>query len=605
MNRIALAAVLAASAGGVLAQAVPDGTYQFISGPGLGNPPFTVTGGIPAPGGSVVGAHLPFCSGLHVHGVFNGFADPAGGGCGHGIISLIVAPPSVSGGGLPGGAPNNVAGQLALTSPIRGLAVDRAGDAFVNAVIGFAQTTDALLDVALNDESKVWDKDAFNISWNSDDSEVTFTFREERSLPTDRDSERTPDYLVQLNPSGTDRTRDQAGTGGTGYFKLADGAFDTPLRTTIVQPAAQVLTSPSTLSWLEEFAAYDDQSADGYRRDADKTRQQAEEWRKLADDARNQAERNRQRADDARRDGRENDARDWEKEAERDQARAGERDAEARRLDRWSDEARRREQAARDQAQERRDAAERAREQARQAERDRAERVRREAEEKARAAREAREARQAQERAEREARIRELEDRVRAREAERARARAAAEREHRAWLDQQQRERDARARGGFTDADANAAAARKKKKEEEEGRTWADFVVEYADSAANWVKDKLTGKVEDEIKDTLKERSGFNAAVDNLGLDKSLGAVSDGIDKIKAVKKLGDSMEAELRRQPGLRDRIENRMEQWSSARPHMEYSQKSNRDMQRGESGNLYGKEMFGTVSRMVEANR
>ena len=75
---------LAAASSTVLAlpawgQAPTPGTYQFTSGPGVGTPPFTVSGFTTSLGGSVAGPEGG-CAGTHVHGVFNGFADtnPAG-----------------------------------------------------------------------------------------------------------------------------------------------------------------------------------------------------------------------------------------------------------------------------------------------------------------------------------------------------------------------------------------------------------------------------------------------------------------------------------------------------------------------------------------------
>lgn len=623
MRKLALAAALgAAFSTGAWGQAPPSGTYQFISGAGVGTPPFTVSGFSTSLGGSIGGIHIPNCAGIHVHGVFNSFADPNSGGCGHGIIQLIVPPPAVSGGGgsgsgLPGGAPNNVAGQLALTSPIRGLAGDRAGDAFVNAVIGFAQTTDALLDVARNDGLKLWDKDAFNITWNSDDSEVSFTFAEERFLPADRDSARQPDYLVQFNPGGDDRAPDWARKGG---------AAGTLVRSTFAQPAAQVLSAPVTLSWLDDFAAFRDRDADGHRREAERTRGQADEWRELAGDARSDAERNRRRADDARRDGRENDARDWDKEAERDEQRAGERDAEANRLDKWSDEQRQREENARRDAQERRDAAEREREKARQAERDRAERVRREAEEKARVAREEREARRAKEAADREARRLAAEDKERARQREIARQREAREREHRARLDAEQRARDQRARGSSSDADlAKAAADRKKKKEEEEQASlldrFADLVISVLDGNSETpeekllqaTKEKLQEKLEEKLKEEALKRTGLDKAkekldevkeqlkeqlaekLDDLGLDAAAGKLGEGVETLKKIKEIGDWMNAELDKNAGRQRRQVSKVDMLSDPNSRVER-------LRGAGSGTIAGRDVLDVYKGAVE---
>ena len=44
----------------------------------------------------------------------------------------------------------------------------------------------------------VWDASAFDISWNSDDTEATFTFKDGNQMPTDKDPERIPEYRVVL-----------------------------------------------------------------------------------------------------------------------------------------------------------------------------------------------------------------------------------------------------------------------------------------------------------------------------------------------------------------------------------------------------------------------
>lgn len=539
-------------------QPVPPGTYVFVSGPGVGTPPFAVSSATTSLGGLIIGPHLPFCSGNHVHGTFNGFADPAASGCGHGIIALFVPPPPVSGGGgLPGGLPTNVAGQLALTATFPALTGRLYGDP--TAALAFA--------------------------------------------PGLADSIGASQMVLVSSLDGGVGLPRQAPAGASGGDIPAAGAGPVlganVLQETLRDPSQRVLSAPAAMSWLEEFAAYDDRAAEGYRRDAEKTGQQADAWRELADDARRDAERNRQRATDARRDGRERDASDWEKEAERDEEHARDRDREAQRLDGWSEEASRREQAARDQARERREAAERERERARQAERDRAERVRQEAEERARQKQAEREERMRQERAEREKRIQELEDRVRAREAEAARERAARERAHREWLAEQERLRNARARGSSSDADLAAAAARKKKKEEEEEKTWADYVVEFFDSSeGELVTDKAKDALKDKVKEKVLERAGITDFLDDAGLDKAAGKLGDGIDQLKAIKKLGDSMEAELQRQPQLRSNIQDRIDVLSDPKSPTTRSSTLS-------SGSLYGKEMFGTAARMVKANQ
>ncbi len=74
--------------------------------------------------------------------------------------------------------------------------------------------------------SLVWDKSAFNASWNSDDTEVTMTFKEERALPTDTDSDNVPDYAVTFE-GGTAGLKDKSGiTRNEDHFKLTEGQFE-------------------------------------------------------------------------------------------------------------------------------------------------------------------------------------------------------------------------------------------------------------------------------------------------------------------------------------------------------------------------------------------
>lgn len=543
MKRHFIAAAAAATfAGGAHAQAPTPGTYVFVSGPGVGTPPFTVTGFTTSLGGMVMLAHPPNCAGIHVHGTFNGFADPNAGGCGHGIIQLLVGPPGS--GSLPGGTPTNVAGHLALTAPPN--------------LVSRPLTDGDSLELAASILSFGLDHDPARVLAGL--------------LP--------PEVIPQLPaPSAP----------------LPANAVSE----TLADPAQRALTAPDFTSFLEQLAAYDDEAAEGYRRDAEKTREQAEQWRRLAEDARRDAERNRQRADEARRDGREADARNWEEEAERDERHARERDAQADRLDAWSDEARERESAARRQAEERREAAERARDRARQAERERSERARKEAEEKARALREEREARRAKEAAEREARARERAEKERARQAQAERERRAAQRAHEQRLADEEAQRNQRARGGTSETDLRVAAGLKQQAEKEE-QSLLDRIGEaiygFFESHGDKVKDKLQDKMKDEILERSGLKDAAETALDNLGLGKAAGALGEGVDQLKAVKKLADSMQAELERRPHVRRRIESRIEALSDPRSTSRTTLMS---------GSIYKDELFGTVSRMVEANR
>ena len=77
-----------------------------------------------------------------------------------------------------------------------------------------------------NDGDLIWDKAAFNASWNSDDTEVTMTFKEERALPTDTDSDNVPDYSVSFE-AGNAGLKDKSGiTRNEKHFKLTEGRFE-------------------------------------------------------------------------------------------------------------------------------------------------------------------------------------------------------------------------------------------------------------------------------------------------------------------------------------------------------------------------------------------
>ncbi|MBT9545532.1 MAG: Ig-like domain-containing protein [Candidatus Sericytochromatia bacterium] len=101
--------------------------------------------------------------------------------------------------------------------------------------------------------SKIWDKDAFNISWNSDDTEVTFSFKEEKLLPTDKDSNLVPDYNVAFNGfNSSDRLiKDKSGISRSEkHFKLTDGDFEESykfsIKTDEAKPGITGLTAETT-----------------------------------------------------------------------------------------------------------------------------------------------------------------------------------------------------------------------------------------------------------------------------------------------------------------------------------------------------------------------
>ncbi len=84
-------------------------------------------------------------------------------------------------------------------------------------------------DVTPAANSLVWDKSAFTASWGADDTELTMTFKAEQRLPTDKESDKVPDYRISMlvqdgqikDKNGTTRA---AADGG--YFKTTDGNFE-------------------------------------------------------------------------------------------------------------------------------------------------------------------------------------------------------------------------------------------------------------------------------------------------------------------------------------------------------------------------------------------
>jgi hypothetical protein len=81
----------------------------------------------------------------------------------------------------------------------------------------------------ISNGSLIWDKSAFNIAWNTDDTEVTFTFKDEKALPTDKNKDLVPDYQVAFK-SFKDENRSLKDKSGVErkekHFKLTDGDFE-------------------------------------------------------------------------------------------------------------------------------------------------------------------------------------------------------------------------------------------------------------------------------------------------------------------------------------------------------------------------------------------
>ncbi len=71
----------------------------------------------------------------------------------------------------------------------------------------------------------IWNKSAFNITWNSDDTEVTFAFKEGRRLPSDSYEAYLPDYRLVLEGEIKDKSGVSRSTAEK-KFKLTDGDFE-------------------------------------------------------------------------------------------------------------------------------------------------------------------------------------------------------------------------------------------------------------------------------------------------------------------------------------------------------------------------------------------
>lgn len=75
----------------------------------------------------------------------------------------------------------------------------------------------------------IYDLSAFDITWNADDTQVTFQFKNGYALPTDKTPELTPHYQVAFKPfTHENRTlRDKTGVERKEkHFKLTDGNFE-------------------------------------------------------------------------------------------------------------------------------------------------------------------------------------------------------------------------------------------------------------------------------------------------------------------------------------------------------------------------------------------
>jgi len=99
---------------------------------------------------------------------------------------------------------------------------------------------DALIKNAV-EGTPVWNKDAFSVNWNADFTIATFSFTAERSLPSDIESSRLPDYRVSFAGFGTgNNIIDKDGNSRNHHhFKLQDGPFEDSYRFSIRTETSQ------------------------------------------------------------------------------------------------------------------------------------------------------------------------------------------------------------------------------------------------------------------------------------------------------------------------------------------------------------------------------
>ncbi|MBT9544152.1 MAG: Ig-like domain-containing protein [Candidatus Sericytochromatia bacterium] len=81
----------------------------------------------------------------------------------------------------------------------------------------------------ISNGTPIYDSSAFNITWNADDTQVTFQFKPGLSLPTDKTPELAPHYQVAFKPFTNKNLtlRDKTGVERQEkHFKLTDGDFE-------------------------------------------------------------------------------------------------------------------------------------------------------------------------------------------------------------------------------------------------------------------------------------------------------------------------------------------------------------------------------------------
>jgi hypothetical protein len=116
---------------------------------------------------------------------------------------------------------------------------------------------------SINSAALVWDESDFTASWNADDTQVTFTFADEKLLPTDKDSDKVPDYMATFYAGQSFRLADAVAepTGKTlkdksgilrrdNWFKLTDGNFEShfhfAIKTDEVKPQVTSVVATSS-----------------------------------------------------------------------------------------------------------------------------------------------------------------------------------------------------------------------------------------------------------------------------------------------------------------------------------------------------------------------
>ncbi|MBT9544150.1 MAG: Ig-like domain-containing protein [Candidatus Sericytochromatia bacterium] len=111
----------------------------------------------------------------------------------------------------------------------------------------------------------IYERSAFDISWNADNTQVTFSFKDGKALPTDRDQDSVPDYNISFkNFRDENRTiRDKSGIERQEkHFKLTDGDFEESYKFSILpdlisptlESAKWTGVTPQTASLLLQYS---------------------------------------------------------------------------------------------------------------------------------------------------------------------------------------------------------------------------------------------------------------------------------------------------------------------------------------------------------------